>query len=338
MTTNLRKDHKRIREMRDPLVGKYVDGEFLVLNWIGKGAFSNVYRAAQTSVNDRPVALKIIRKAQSDQAALKTGLVETNPFEHELHINRLLKHSAVVRAIKAGRTANGVDYIAMELVEGANLDRYLREKGPLSIPDAVQLADQVLGFAAEMHDAGCVHCDLKPDNVMMKHLPNGAVRFKVLDLGQARFFRKADAGRPQAHGKVVGTPAFIAPEVARGSDVDPIAEVYACGCILYEALTATHALFIERPAIEEYLAYLRDPDEPIPTHSIFDIRPDLPEAMGDLIQAALSRDRSDRPETAAEFRQMLLEIAEDSGLHPDQQAGPGLVQKAKSAFKRLFGK
>lgn len=341
MTEHLKKDHQRIREARDPLVGKYVDGEFLILNWIGKGAFSNVYRAAQTSVNDRQVAIKIIRKAQSNHASTKSGLSETNPFEHELHINLLLKHSAVVRTIKAGRTQNGLDYIAMELVEGDNLDQYLRNGTTLSLPDVVQLGDQLLGFVADMHAAGCVHCDVKPDNLMFKRLPSGAVRFKVLDLGQARYFKKQDRDRAQFRGNVVGTPAFIAPEVAGGAPPDPLAEIYACGTVLYEALTGVRAVHIERPSIEEYVAYLRDPDEPIPTHAVHDVRDDVPDELAELIEAALSRDRSARPQSAIEFRDRLLEIAEDYGLdEPEAPSGDeqGLVDRAKGAFKRLFGR
>ncbi|GMV42322.1 MAG: hypothetical protein AMXMBFR64_40380 [Myxococcales bacterium] len=336
MTENLKKDHQRIREARDPLVGKYVDGEFLILNWIGKGAFSNVYRAAQTTVNDRQVALKIIRKAQSTHASAKSGLSETNPFEHELHINRLLKHAAVVRVIKAGRTQNGLDYIAMELVEGDNLEYYLRKADPLSVTDVVDLADQLLGFVGEMHEVGCVHCDIKPDNVMFRRAPGGHLRFKILDLGQARYFNAKDKDRAQFRGNVVGTPAFIAPEVALGSPPDPLAEIYACGAVLYQALTGTRAVHIERQTVEEYLAYLRDPDEPIPTHPIADIRPDVPEELAEIIEAALSRRREDRPQSAAEMRERILEIAEEGEVDGDDD--PGLVDRAKGAFRRLFGR
>lgn len=337
MTEHLKRDHQRIREARDPLVGKYVDGEFLILNWIGKGAFSNVYRAAQTSVNDRQVAVKIIRKAQSSHASAKSGLSETNPFEHELHINRLLKHSAGVRVIKAGRTQNGVDYIAMELVEGDNLDRHLRKGEPLSVADVVDLADQILGFVGEMHDVGCVHCDIKPDNVMFKRLPNGRLRFKVLDLGQARYFKAKDKDLSQFRGQVVGTPAFIAPEVARGAPPDPLAEVYACATVLYEALTATRAVHLERQSIEEYLAYLRDVDEPIPTHPISAIRADVPEELAHIIESALSRKRSERPQSALEMRTMILDLVED--LEPEDEYGDddqGLVERARGAFRRFF--
>lgn len=341
MTENLRKDHQRIREARDPLVGKYVDGEFLILNWIGKGAFSNVYRAAQTSVNDRQVAIKIIRKAQSTHASTKTGLTETNPFEHELHINLLLKHAAVVRAIKAGRTQNGLDYIAMEIVEGENLDQHLKQSGGMALPDVVQLGDQLLGFVAEMHEAGCVHCDIKPDNVMFRRLPSGALRVKVLDLGQARYFDRKDRDRPQFRGNVVGTPAFIAPEIAAGATPDPLAEIYACGTVLYEAITGVRALHIEHPSIDEYLAYLRDPDEPIPTHPIDDIVEDVPEELVELVESSISRNRAERPRSAAEMRERLLAIAEEYGLDepvPPASDESGLVDRAKGAFRRLFGR
>jgi serine/threonine-protein kinase len=336
MTENLKRDNQRIREMRDPLIGKYVDGEFLILSWIGRGSFSNVYRAAQTSVNDRQVALKVIRKAQSTHAQAKTGLVETNPFEHELHINRMLKHAAVVRAIKAGRTQNGIDYIAMELVEGENLDRHLRSEGPLAVSDVIELADALLGFVGEMHDVGCIHCDIKPDNLMFKRLPNGSLRFKVLDLGQARFFKAQDSDRPQFRGSVVGTPAFIAPEVARGAAPDPLSEIYACGTVLYEALTGMHALHIERPSVEEYVAYLRDPDEPIPTHPISAIRDDIPAGLTELVESCLSRDRKQRPQSIAALHEAILGLDHEIG--DEEEAGAGLVDRARGAFRKLFGR
>ncbi|NUN14394.1 MAG: serine/threonine protein kinase [Myxococcales bacterium] len=330
MTEQLKKDQQRIRELRDPLIGKVIDEQFHILTWIGKGAYSNVYKAAQTTVRDRIVAVKVIRRAQAAYAASQQGGTDTNPFEHEVAYNLRLKNAAVVRAIQAGRTEDGIDYIAMEYVDGTNLDKYIRDKGPLPISEVITLADNLLGFAEEMHQQGIAHCDLKPDNVMRKVLPSGQIRFKVLDLGQTRHLNM-----PQS-GDIIGTPAFIAPEVAMGFPVDVRSEVYACGTILYEALTGRHAIDIERHSVEGYVDYLRDADSPIPTHEVLELRPDCPPAIAEVIEWALNRHPADRPLTASDFRDAVLEAAEESGSHPLQtNVSTGVFAKIKSFFSRI---
>ncbi len=329
---HLERDIQRIREARDPLVGKYLDGRFHVLRWIGRGAYSNVYLAADTKHHDRYVAVKVIRKAQAEHARAYTG-TSSNPFAHELHFNRLLRNPAVTRVIHAGQTDQGIDYIAMEYVDGANLDRLTLTEGPLEVPAIVQLADQLLAYAQECHDNGFAHRDLKPDNIVVKQLSGGMYRFKVLDLGQARFFRDVRPDRET----VVGTPAFVAPEVAAGEPVTPRAEVYACGTILYQAATGYHAIELERPSTEGFYAYLRDASKPIPVVPVLDHRPDFPVRLAGAIEWALRRNPDERPASAALLRQAILRVAEEDGLMTPPEDREGLLGRVQRAWRDLLG-
>jgi serine/threonine-protein kinase len=335
MSDNPRRGSRHQGDPHDPLIGKHLDGRFRVLEWIGKGAYSNVYKAAQTDMGDRLVAIKVFRKAQSDFAMARSGLTSTNPFAHELRFNRMLKNGAVVRVVQVGRTDSGVDFIVMEYVDGTNLDRHLRKTGPLPIPHVVQLADQLLTFVDEAHHLEFAHCDLKPDNLMIRTNPNGQVRFKVLDLGQARFLRDARGQRNAA----AGTPAFIAPEVALGLPVTVRSEIYSCGTILYEALTGKHAIQIERPTADGFYEYLRSPALPIPTVPLLELRPDCPEDLADLVMWSMEREPRKRPASAEELREAILDVAEGSGIHPEQMpTDDGLLGKVRGAFRRLLGR
>jgi serine/threonine-protein kinase len=325
MTEQLKREQRRIREMRDPLIGKYVDTEFQVLSWVGRGAYSNVYRAAQTTAQDRIVALKVIRRAQSRFADEQAGSLGVNPFGHELEFARLLKHGSATRVLKVGRSELGVDYIAMEFVEGVNLGDHIRDSGPLSLSQVARLGDELLGYVDDAHRNGFAHCDIKPDNVMMRR-GGTTSRYKILDLGQARWFEGQGPSSQPA-----GTPAFLAPEVALGRAFTPASEVYACGTVLYEALTGEHAIQVERPSAETYTAYLRDVRNPIPTFPVLEFRPDCPEALADLVEWALEHQPANRPQSAQELREALAQVAQAEGLNEDR--GEGWFNRMKRALR-----
>lgn len=332
MTEQLKREqhNRRRRSGRDPLIGKYVDGRYLVLNWVGGGAYSNVYRAAETTAGDRLVALKIIRRAQSDYASAKSDNPGLNPFAHELEFSNLLTNESAVEVFQVGRTDNGVDYIAMEFIDGTNFGEFIRDEGPLELAEFVVLADQLLMYAAECHGRGFAHCDIKPDNLMLCEADHG-VEFKVLDLGQARTFDNAQDSTLAA-----GTPAFIAPEIARGEPVIPASEIYACGAVLYEALTGDHAILLERPSPEAFQTYLSDPRMPIPTIPILELRQDCPESIAALIEWALERQPVERPRSAQELRAAILHAAYREGI--DEPAAPNLWERVRSAFSRWTSK
>lgn len=198
-----------------------VVGDYALLGPLAQGGMSRVYLGQHITTAKR-VAIKLPTCSDDDGAARRLLA------EHALA--RTVRHTGVVRVEHAGRTSCGLPYLVMELLDGENLGGLL-DRGPLAIGAAMALGAQVADAAAAIHDAGLVHCDLKPDNIMVLYQLGlaGWPAAKVIDFGVAR-----RAGF--AIDEVAGTPGYMAPEQWSGV-VDPRTDVYALGCTLYELIT-----------------------------------------------------------------------------------------------------
>ncbi len=189
---------------------------------LGRGAMGVVYRAHQVSLK-RDVALKMIL------AGSHAGEQERQRFLAEAQAAATLHHPGIVHVYELGICA-GLPYFAMEFCPGGSLARKLSGK-PLAAHEAAQLLEQVARAVQAAHDKGIIHRDLKPGNILLT--ADGTP--KVADFGLAR---RAEGGSGTVTGTVMGTPAYMAPEQARGQkDVGPPADIYALGAILYECLT-----------------------------------------------------------------------------------------------------
>jgi hypothetical protein len=206
--------------------GTVVEGRFLVESEAGAGGMGVVYRAVDRTTHEL-VALKLLTQR---------GEVDVSRFARERSILAQLGHPGIVRYVDHGRTAGGQAYLAMEWLEGETLAHRLRTQ-PLSIGKAVRVVRNAALALGAAHAAGIVHRDVKPANLF---LVDGDVdRVKVLDFGIAR--RLDDESTTlTTTGTVLGTPYYMAPEQARGlRNVDARVDVYALGCVLFEALTGT---------------------------------------------------------------------------------------------------
>jgi serine/threonine-protein kinase len=184
-----------------------------------------VYRAHQLSL-DRPAAVKVLR------LHLAKNRVFLDRFRREARVMAKLSHPNIVRCYGMGKQL-GRHYIAMELVEGASLGDWLYRLGKLSVSDAVHVGLAIARALQHAHQAGLVHRDVKPDNILITL--DGQV--KLADLGLARSVLEVDAAATP-DGRGAGTPVYMAPEQARGdSDADPRSDLYALGCVLYQMLT-----------------------------------------------------------------------------------------------------
>ena len=206
-------------------------GDYQVTSFIDAGAMGQVYRARDTRLG-RDVALKILPPAcvmDPDRRAR---------FEWEARTLASLTHPHIA-TIYGVEDADGVSALALELVEGETLASRIA-RGTLPLDEALRLARQIAGALEAAHEHGVIHRDLKPANV--KVTPDGVV--KVLDFGLSKL---ADAGTTTAPatttaaGMLVGTPAYMSPEQARGEVADQRSDVWAFGCVLYEMLTGKPA-------------------------------------------------------------------------------------------------
>jgi serine/threonine protein kinase len=281
-------------------------GVFEVLQPLGAGGMGEVYRALDTRLK-REVALKVLPDRHLFDAHRLAR------FEREARALAALNHPGIA-TLYGIEEAGGVQALVMELVEGDTLaDRIAvaaRTRGA-GLPPAVamDIARQVAIALEAAHECGVVHRDLKPANIKVR--ANGSV--KVLDFGLATSVERQPAGDPGASTitiadglGVVGTPAYMSPEQARGDRVDRRADVWAFGCVLYEMLTGRRAF--EGRTTADVLAHVidREPD--------FGALPaDTPAATRRLLSRALTKDVRDRLHDMADAR---LDLAESGAGAP----------------------
>lgn len=179
--------------------------------------------------NERDVALKVLHDTPSEAVARR--------FEREAEALRSLSSPHTVRVLDFGASDDGVRFLAMERLAGVDLERVVRESGPMPPARAVHLMRQACSSLAEAHRAGIVHRDVKPSNLFLGELTRGD-HLTVIDFGIARRVDTRDA-RLTATGDAIGTPHFIAPESLLGDEADARADLYGLGATFYYLLTGT---------------------------------------------------------------------------------------------------
>jgi formylglycine-generating enzyme required for sulfatase activity len=276
-------------------VGRRV-GAYEVIGPLGAGSMGDVYRARDTRLN-REVALKVV----PDIVALDPG--HLTQVAREAQLLASLNHPNIA-AIYGLEESQGVQVLVLELVDGPTLAERIA-RGPLTVAEALAVASQVAGALAAAHEKGIIHCDLKPANI--KLASDGAV--KVLDFGLAKGTRaREDRGAAlgstavgdadSGTGLIVGSPAYMSPEQARGERVDARTDIWAFGALLYELLTGRHAF--HGGSVSETLAAVqeRDPEwVALPAYT--------PAGIRRLVRRCLQKDPARRPPTIEEARRTI---------------------------------
>src|ERR1051325_11125734 len=196
-----------------------VAGRYRIVRWLGAGGMGRVYEALDTELDER-VALKVLRAGLSDEAIER--------FRREVKLTRRIQQRNVARMFDIGEHRSD-KFLTMELIDGTVLTREVA--GALPWPRLRNLATQLCAGLAAAHDAGVIHRDLKPDNVMIER---GSDRVVITDFGIAR---SGDEVGVTQIGALIGTPRYMAPEQLAGNAVDHRADVFALGVILYELAT-----------------------------------------------------------------------------------------------------
>lgn len=278
-------------------VGVYSDkviGDFRVGVILGRGAMGEVYEAERISTGQR-CALKLLHAfaLQDDADALRR-------FQREARIAASLDVPNVVKVLAVSPPGELPPYIAMELLDGEDLARRLKDSPIMSLGAVVDLVRQLgLGLEAARR-AGIVHRDLKPQNVFGVQQPDGGVLWKILDFGMSKLVDHHHG--TLTRGRVVGTPSYMAPEQARGDEVDHGADLYALGVIAYRALTG-------RPVVAAA-------DVPKMLFDVVYSRPPAPSSIArlpsdiDLVLAiALAKEPGDRFDSGVELASYLAAAA-----------------------------
>ena len=293
-------------EVQDPFVGRTLDEKYCVEERLGAGGMGAVYRARHLLM-DRPVAIKVLHQRLVEDEAARVR------FHMEARAAVLLQHLNAVSVTDFGQTSEGCVYIVMELLEGRTVREILSREAPLETARAVSIMLQVSAAVEAAHEAGIIHLDLKPSNILVTQSADLPAVVKVLDFGIAKLAADKlddddDAATLAQNNTVIGTPRYMAPEQSNGFELTPAADVYSLGVILYEMLTGMAPFTGSTPA-EIAQKHTNDPP-----HSPRSIVAAIPEDVERVVLHALEKQASDRPANAGEFRRELLETAERLGL------------------------
>ncbi len=212
---------------RDPLIGEVLDERYRVDAFIARGGMGKVFRAHQLGLR-RDVAVKVldVRGPRKDQDVFRKR------FFTEAAACARLSHPNTLRVFDHGTTSNDKPYIVMEYLQGPTLAE-LFDQGVMDPERLVDLMRQACSSLAEAHEAGLVHRDLKPSNIFVVPRTDGTEQVKVVDFG---LVRDMSANRMTQSGDLLGSPLYMAPEQIRGDDVDPRADIYALGILVFQGI------------------------------------------------------------------------------------------------------
>lgn len=270
-------------------------GPYRILKVLGVGGMGVVFQAQDTTL-ERIVALKAMLPAVAARAANRQR------FVREARATAAIRHEHIVTVFNVGED-RGYPYLVMEFLEGQTLEERLVREKTLSIDEVLRIGVQIARGLAAAHARGLVHRDIKPANVWLER---DSGRVKILDFGLAR--ATADPGHLTLSGIILGTPAYMAPEQARGEDVDARADLYSLGALLYR-LCAGRLPFRGKDTLAILTALAIE--SPPPIHHA---RSDVPAALEHLILRLLSKTREDRPANAPAVCEALERIQrEQSG-------------------------
>ena len=258
----------------DPLVGQLFDGRYRLDARVARGGMATVYRAFDTRL-DRVVAVKVMHSALAQDDAF------VQRFKREAKSAARLQHPNVVAIFDQGEDAGRV-YLVMELVSGRTLRAVLREQARLELGQALGVAEGLLTALSAAHDAGIVHRDVKPENVLITD--QGQV--KVADFGLARAIESTQ--HTVADGTLIGTVAYLAPEQVLTGAADARTDLYSTGIVLYEMLTGVVPFTGDIPINVAYQHV--NADVPAPST----VQRDLPGIVDELVVAATRRPPAER--------------------------------------------
>ncbi len=266
-----------------------LDGKYEVLTLLGEGGMGAVYFARHIAIN-KPVAVKFLHSELSKQEEV------IKRFYREAQAAASIRHNNIVDVMDLGVSPSGEPYIVMEYLEGEGLSKRIEKKGPLSLPAACGVFESALLALGAAHEKGIVHRDLKPDNIFLVHRKGELPGVKIIDFGISKFIYADEQTKITQDGSMLGTPAYMSPEQARGLDnVDHRTDLYAMGVILYELLTGDLP-FIGSTYSELLINMITtEPRDPIV------VFPNFPTAAKPILQKALQKNPDERYQSAEEM-------------------------------------
>ena len=285
---------------KDKYIGQVFDDRYEILELIGEGGMSIVYKARDQRLN-RYVAVKIMRdEMASDEEFRRT-------FCAEAHAVAMLSHPNIVAVYDVSHS-DEIEYIVMELVDGITLRQYMDRRGALQWRETLHFTRQIARALSHAHERGIIHRDIKPQNIMM--LRDGTV--KVEDFGIAALENDAY----ESNGQAIGSIHYIAPEQARGELPDARSDIYSLGIVMYEMLTAQKPY--DGETIGE-IAVKHINAAAVPPHELV---PDVPPELERITLKAMCADIEERYQNAEELLEDLDAFLQEQMTPPEPEEKP----------------
>jgi serine/threonine-protein kinase len=276
-------------------------GEYVVEEKIGEGGFGSVYRGVHPLIG-KAAAIKVLNRQYSSNPQM------VSRFVAEARAVNQIKNRHIIDIFSFGALADGRQYYVMDLLEGMPLDRYLQQRGRLSIEDALPLFRGIAKAIDAAHGAGIAHRDLKPENVFLVIDADGTTFPKLLDFGIAKLLGDAAAGHKTRTGSPIGTPHYMSPEQCRGRNVDHRTDIYSFGVLVHQTLTG--AFPFDGEDVMEIL--FKQTSAPAPPMS--SVAPSLPPELDAPVLAMLEKEPSKRPASLGAAVDALAAAARGAGV------------------------
>jgi serine/threonine-protein kinase len=295
-------------------------GQYLLESKLGEGGMGVVYRAHHGMMR-RPTAVKLLKTDQTSETSLKR-------FEREVQLTARLTHPHTITIFDYGRTPEGLFYYAMELLDGASLERVVGVGGALPAARVVHVLYHVAGALTEAHEVGLIHRDIKPANIILCR-QGGVYDFpKVVDFGLVKDLEEVGGVGLTRADTLAGTPLYLSPEAVTAPDrVDARSDLYSLGAVGYFALTGTN-VFSGKTLVEVCSHHLHTPPEPPSAR----LGRDVPDDLERLLLQCLQKDPAKRPPGAHELMCQLEACADFGGWTGDEarewwsQHGPQVAE------------
>ena len=269
----------------DNLIGRKLDGRYLIESLLGVGGMANVYKGRDVRTGNA-IAVKVLKEEFLDNEEL------VRRFKNESKAISILDHPNIVKVYDVSVT-DQLQYIVMEYIDGITLKEYLKQRGgALTWKEVIHFATQVLGALEHAHSKGIVHRDVKPQNIMLQ--ADGSI--KMMDFGIARFSR---AQSQTVSDKAIGSVHYISPEQAKGDHTDGRTDIYSVGVMMYEMLSG-HLPFDGSGTVS--IAIMQISEKPKP---LAQVAPNVPEGLRQITEKSMEKDPDDRYQSAAEMLQAI---------------------------------
>lgn len=285
------------------LIGRTL-GPYQIRDEIGRGGMADVYLAVQPSIG-RQVAIKVL------SAHLLQDQTFVERFAREVQVIARLQHPHILPVYDFGEE-NGLYYIVMAYMPGGTLSERIHREGALPLDEVTRLTEQIASGLDFAHEKGIIHRDFKPSNVLLDEKGN----VYLADFGIAKM---TEAAAQLTGSGIVGTPAYMAPEMARQGGVTPLIDVYALGVTVFEMLAGHHPYQAETP-VGIMMAHS---NEPVP--DVREAHPELPDAVQTIIERAMEKDPRRRTQSAGELASELRAVVDAIGRGDLQLAASGTV-------------